>query len=131
MFRILVLLFLIVPVIELWGLISVGKLIGPWYTVLLVIASGVIGAWLAKQQGLQVLRLVQVQLSRGQMPTDALLDGVLILVGAVLLLTPGFFTDLIGFVFLVPFIRAVVRHFFKRWLWSMVRTGRITFWFRR
>lgn len=131
MFRILLVLFIVVPAIELWGLISVGKLIGGWTTVAMVILTSFAGAWLSKQQGLQVLRLLQLQLSRGQMPTDVLIDGALVLVGGVLLLTPGFFTDLAGFVFLIPYTRMIVRHFVKRWLWSMISSGRIQFFFRR
>jgi UPF0716 protein FxsA len=131
MFRLLVLLFIVVPAIELWGLISVGKLIGGWTTVGLVILTGVLGAWLAKQQGLQVLRLVQLQLSRGQLPTDALLDGVLVLVGGILLLTPGFFTDIAGLVLLIPYTRMFVRFFLKKWIVSLIASGRITMIFRR
>ncbi|MFY0542928.1 FxsA family protein [Brevibacillus sp. H7] len=131
MFRILVILFIVIPAVELWGLISIGKVIGGWNTVALVILSGLIGAWLAKQQGLQVLRLLQVQLSRGQMPTDALIDGALVLVGAVLLLTPGFITDLTGFLMLIPYTRMIIRHFLKKWLWSMISSGRIQIFFRR
>ncbi|MBO8163700.1 MAG: membrane protein FxsA [Brevibacillus sp.] len=131
MFRILFLLFVIVPVIELWGLIAVGRVIGAAWTVLLVLATGVAGAWLAKQQGLQVLRLTQLQLSRGQMPTDALLDGFMILIGGLLLLTPGFFTDTVGFLLLVPYTRMMVRHVLKQWLWHLIRTGKVRILFRR
>jgi UPF0716 protein FxsA len=131
MFRILVVLFIVVLAIELWGLISIGKIIGGWNTVALVILTGFIGAWLARQQGMQVLRLLQVQLSRGQMPTDALIDGALVLVGGVLLLTPGFFTDLAGFILLLPYTRMIIRHFIKKWLWSLISSGRIHIFFRR
>jgi UPF0716 protein FxsA len=131
MFRILVVLFIIVPAIELWGLISIGKIIGGWNTVALVILTGFVGAWLAKQQGLQVLRLLQVQLSRGEMPTDALIDGAMVLVGGVLLLTPGFFTDLAGFLLLIPYTRMILRHLVKKWLWSLISSGRIHIFFRR
>jgi UPF0716 protein FxsA len=131
LFRILVVMFIVVPAVELWGLIAVGKVIGGWNTVALVILTGLVGAWLAKQQGMQVLRLLQLQLSRGQMPTEALIDGALILVGGVLLLTPGFFTDLFGLVFLIPYTRMIVRHLLKRWLWSLISTGRVHIFFRR
>jgi UPF0716 protein FxsA len=131
MFRILVLLLIVVPAIELWGLISVGKLIGGWTTVGLVILTGIVGAWLAKRQGLQVLRLMQLQLSRGQMPTDAILDGVLVLIGGVLLLSPGFVTDTIGFLLLIPYTRMILRHLLKKWIMSLIASGRITMIFRR
>jgi UPF0716 protein FxsA len=131
LFRILLVLFIVVPAIELWGLISVGKVIGGWSTVVLVILTSFIGAWLSKQQGMQVLRLLQLQLSRGQMPTDVLIDGALVLAGGILLLTPGFFTDLVGLVLLIPYTRMIVRHLVKKWLWSMISSGRIQFFFRR
>lgn len=131
MFRILLAFFIIVPAIELWGLITVGKVIGGWWTVVLVILTGVAGAWLAKQQGLQVLRNFQIQTSRGQMPTDTIIDGILVIIGGVLLMTPGFVTDIFGLVFLIPYTRMILRHFFKRWLWNMIATGRIQLLFRR
>lgn len=131
MFRILLVLFIVVPAIELWGLISIGKVIGGWNTVALVILTGAVGAWLAKQQGLQVLRTVQFQLSRGQMPTETLMDGALVLAGGVMLMSPGFISDVIGLLFLIPYTRLIVRHLLKRWLWSMISSGRIQLFFRR
>lgn len=131
MFRILIVLFIVVPAIELWGLIAVGKVIGGWTTVALVILTGVVGAWLAKQQGLQVFRLVQLQLSRGQMPTETLIDGFLVLVGGILLMAPGFFSDVIGLILLIPYTRMILRHLLKLWLWRLVSSGRIQLFFRR
>lgn len=131
MFRILFVLFIVVPAIELWGIISIGKVIGGWNTVALVILTGFLGAWLAKRQGLQVIRLVQLQLSRGQMPTEALIDGALVLVGGILLMSPGFFSDLLGLLLLIPYTRMIVRHLLKLWLWRLISTGRIHLLFRR
>jgi UPF0716 protein FxsA len=131
MFRILIVLFILVPIIELWGLIAVGKVIGGWQTVGLAILISIFGAWLAKQQGLQVLRLVQLQLSRGQMPTDALLDGLLVLFGGLLLLVPGFFTDLLGLLLLIPYTRMFVHFFLKKWIQFLIVSGKIRFLFRR
>ncbi|WNF04538.1 FxsA family protein [Brevibacillus borstelensis] len=131
LFRILLVLFIVVPAVELWGLIAVGKVIGPWYTIALVILTGFVGAWLAKQQGLQVMRMLQLQLSRGQMPTETLMDGALVLSGGIMLLMPGFFSDVVGVIFLVPYTRMIIRHFIKRWLWSLISSGRVHFFFRR
>lgn len=131
LFRILVVLFIVIPAIELWGLISIGKAIGGWNTVALVILTGVAGAWLAKQQGMQVIRTVQFQLSRGQMPTESLMDGALVLVGGVLLMSPGFFSDVAGLLLLIPYTRLLVRHLLKRWLWSLIVSGKIQLLFRR
>ncbi|MDH4618215.1 FxsA family protein [Brevibacillus sp. AY1] len=131
MFRILIVLFIVVPAIEIWGLIAVGKVIGGWSTVALVILTGIVGAWLAKQQGLQVFRLVQLQLSRGQMPTETLMDGVLVLIGGIMLLAPGFFSDVFGLILLIPYTRMIIRHLLKLWLWRLISSGRIQFFFRR
>ncbi|QRG68954.1 FxsA family protein [Brevibacillus choshinensis] len=129
--RILIVLFIVVPAIELWGLISIGKVIGGWSTVALVILTGIVGAWLAKQQGIQVVRNVQFQLSRGQMPTESLIDGALVLSGGIMLLFPGFFSDVMGILLLIPYTRLIVRHLIKKWLWSMISSGKIQLLFRR
>ena len=131
LFRILIVLFIVVPAIEIWGLIAVGKVIGGWSTVALVILTGIVGAWLAKQQGLQVFRLVQLQLSRGQMPTETLMDGVLVLIGGIMLLAPGFFSDVFGLILLIPYTRMIIRHLLKLWLWRSISSGRIQLFFRR
>ncbi|MFG0212028.1 FxsA family protein [Brevibacillus porteri] len=131
MFRFFAILFVVAFGLELWGLITIGSWIGGWNTVVLVILTGILGAWLAKQQGMQVFRMVQHQLARGQMPTDSLIDGVLILIGAILLLLPGFVTDVIGLVFLIPYTRMIIRHLLKRWLWNLISSGRVQLFFRR
>lgn len=131
MLRYLIILIVVGFGLELWGLITVGSLIGGWNTVLLVILTGLLGAWLAKQQGVQVLRTLQFQLSRGQMPTETIIDGVLILVGGMLLLLPGFVSDVIGLIFLIPYTRMILRHLLKQWLWYLISSGRIRFFFRR
>jgi len=131
MFRFFVILFVVAFGLELWGLITIGSWIGGWNTVVLVILTGILGAWLAKQQGMQVFRMVQHQLARGQMPTDSLIDGVLILIGGILLLLPGFVTDVIGLVFLIPYTRMIIRYLLKRWLWNLISSGRVQLFFRR
>jgi len=131
MLRILIVLFVVVFGLELWGLITVGSMIGGWNTVFLVILTGLFGAWMAKQQGVQVFRMVQFQLARGQMPTETLIDGALVLIGGILLLLPGFFSDVVGLIFLIPYTRMILRHLLKRWLWSLISSGRIQLFFRR
>ncbi len=123
--RILFVLFLIIPILEIWGVIAVGKVIGGPWTILLVILTSVVGAYLAKNQGTQTLKLLQLQLSRGQMPTDALLDGLFILFGGFLLVFPGFFTDIIGIIFLIPYTRMILRYFLKAWIMSMIASGKM------
>ncbi|MCJ7755507.1 MAG: FxsA family protein, partial [Thermoanaerobaculales bacterium] len=109
MFLRLLLLFTIVPLIELYLLIKIGGVIGVVPTIAIVIGTGVLGAWLARWQGLAVLRRISDEMAAGRLPTDALIDGLLILVAAAVLLTPGLLTDSLGFVLLVPASRALVR----------------------
>lgn len=131
MFRILILLILLVPAVEIWGLITAGKVIGATPTVLLVIATGVAGGYLARKQGLQTLHLARLQLSRGELPGDALLEGVCILAGGFLLLTPGFFTDVLGALLLLPYTRGMAKLLLKRKLFQYIDEGQIHWYTRR
>jgi UPF0716 protein FxsA len=108
----LILLFTVVPLIELALLIKIGQYIGVSYTLGIVIVTGVTGAYLARLQGLLTLRKMQDEVNQGRMPAERLMDGVLILCSGILLLTPGFITDFIGFMGLIPF----TRNLFKQWL---------------
>ena len=113
MFLYLVLLFTIVPVIELAILISVGRHIGLINTISIVLLTGVAGALLAKSQGLMILKKMQQDLNMGRMPADKMIDGVMILCGGLLLLTPGFITDFIGFMVLIPYTRHLIKKLLK------------------
>lgn len=107
----LLLLFTLVPLIEFSLLAWITTLIGLPYTIALVIFTGVVGAWLARQEGLRVLQAVQERMSRGELPADSLVDGLLILVAGAVLITPGVLTDLLGFGLLVPPIRKLFRQY--------------------
>jgi UPF0716 protein FxsA len=116
----LLLLFTLVPLVELYLLIRLGRYIGVGATVAIVIGTGVVGAWLTRMQGLRVLRELRQRIESGQMPTGPLIDGLLILVAGAVLLTPGLITDACGFLLLTPRFRAVVH----RWIMNALR-GRI------
>ena len=105
MFRSLFILFLLVPLIEIYFLIQVGSMIGAGWTVFLVVATAVLGAGLLRRQGFNTLQRAQSSMARGEVPAIAMLEGVALLFSGALLLTPGFFTDAIGFILLVPIIR--------------------------
>jgi UPF0716 protein FxsA len=109
MFAVLALLFLVVPFIELFVLIQVGQAIGALPTIGLLVVMSVVGAWLVKREGLLVLRRAQAQVRRGEVPGRELVDGVLILLAGALMLTPGFFTDIMGIALLIPPVRAAIR----------------------
>jgi UPF0716 protein FxsA len=101
-FPALLLLFLLVPLVEIYLLIKIGGVIGAFPTVVLVVLTAVIGAALARHQGLATLRRLQTTMARGEAPAIEMFEGVLLLVGALLLLTPGFLTDMLGFACLIP-----------------------------
>jgi len=105
MFRSLFLLFLIVPLIEIYFLIQVGDVIGAGWTLFLVVATAVIGAGLLRMQGLSTMLRAQSTLAQGQLPALAMMEGLVLLVCGGLLLTPGFFTDAVGFLLLIPPVR--------------------------
>ena len=121
----LILLFTLVPIVELALLIKVGQYIGVGYTLGIVIFTGVVGAYLAKMQGLFTLRRIQDDINQGRMPKDTLFDGVLILCSGILLLTPGFITDLIGFIGLIPFTRNLFKRWLKRKIEDMISHGKV------
>lgn len=108
----LILLFTVIPIIELSILIKIGQHLGAASAIGIVILTGVIGAYLAKMQGLRILYRIKEDLNQGIMPTDKLFDGVLILCSGILLITPGLLTDIVGFLGLIP----LTRNLFKRWL---------------
>jgi UPF0716 protein FxsA len=109
MFLRLLLLFTLVPLVELYLLIRIGEIIGIGPTIALVIGTGAVGAVLTRLEGLRVLGRVRSDLAEGRMPTDHLLDGLLILVAGAVLLTPGLLTDGLGFLLLLPPGRRAVR----------------------
>lgn len=104
-FPVLMALFLLVPLLEIYLLIKIGGEIGAWPTVALVVATAVIGAALLRWQGISTLMRVRQSLDRGELPALAMLEGLLLLIAGALLLTPGFFTDTVGFLLLVPPLR--------------------------
>jgi UPF0716 protein FxsA len=106
---VLLLLFLIVPIVEIYVIIQVGEAIGALPTIALLILVSVVGSWLVKREGVGVWQRAQAQLQRGEMPANELIDGILILLAGALMLTPGFVTDIVGVLLLLPPSRALLR----------------------
>lgn len=109
MFARLALLFVVVPLLELMLLIQLGQWVGLWPTLLLVFGTGVVGAALARSQGVRTLAAFQRELAQGRMPGGPLMDGLAVLVGGAFLLTPGLLTDVAGFSLLIPASRRWLR----------------------
>lgn len=126
----LFLAFTVIPFLEIYLLIKIGAHLGALNTVIIVILTGFLGALLARFQGLQTMARVRQSLDRGEMPAEELLDALLILLAGIVLLTPGFLTDLAGLIILIPQTRLR----FKRWLrkkfdkWISQKPVNVTFY---
>jgi UPF0716 protein FxsA len=101
--------FLVVPIVEIYVLIQVGQVIGAWWTVLLLIADSIFGSWLLRREGVRAWRALQTALTEGRMPARELADAALIVFGGTLMITPGFVTDAVGLVAILPFTRPFAR----------------------
>jgi len=108
-FAVLFVVFLVVPVVELAVIIQVGRVIGTWNTIAVLLLVSLGGAWLVKREGVTVVRRFRLQMEAGRVPGRELADGVLILFAGALLLTPGFVTDILGLLLLLPPVRSAVR----------------------
>ncbi|MEZ5142582.1 MAG: FxsA family protein [Acidimicrobiales bacterium] len=107
---VLLLLFVVLPLVELYVIVQVAGQIGVLWTFASLIAISVLGAWLVKREGLGVLRRLNAELNAGQLPTTALVDGALVLLAGLLCIVPGFVSDAAGLLLLVPPVRAGLRH---------------------
>ena len=121
----LLLLFIVLPAVELALLIEIGRRIGTLETLGLIVVTGAVGAAMARSQGLRALSRVREEISAGSMPASSLLDGVLILVAAALLVTPGVLTDAFGFLCLVPGFRTLVKREVVRRIERAIEEGRV------
>ncbi len=117
----LLLLFIGVPLLEVTILVKMGAVIGFWPTILIQVVTGVIGASLARLEGLLVWMRVQRHLANGEVPAEEMIDGLMILAAGLVLLTPGLLTDAMGFFFLVPWTRNWVKRRVRRRLGRMAR----------
>jgi UPF0716 protein FxsA len=120
---VLALLFVVLPVVEIYVLIQIGQVIGAWWTVLLLVADGVLGSWLLKREGRRSWEALRQALDDRRMPARELADGALVLVGGTLLITPGFVTDVAGLFCVLPFTRPVARTALTRYVVRRLLSG--------
>ena len=125
MFFRLFLLFTVVPAVELYLIIKVGQAIGAANTIWLILGTGILGAYYARQQGFRVVSSIQWKMNQGQVPGDDLVNGAMLLVGGALLITPGFITDLAGFSLIFPPTREFIKIAVKRHMERRIREGEI------
>ena len=112
----LVVLFLVVPIVEIAVIVQVGQVIGAWPTVLLLVLESLLGAWLIKREGGRAWETLRTAGATGRLPSRELADAGLILVGGTLLLTPGFVTDIVGFFLILPVTRPLARRLLGRFV---------------
>ena len=105
----LVVVFVVLPIVEILVILQVGAVIGGWSTVALLVLDSLVGAWLVRREGARAFRALREALGRGAVPSREIADGALVLVGGTLLLTPGFVTDALGVLLLLPFTRPFLR----------------------
>jgi UPF0716 protein FxsA len=122
----LFLLFTVVPAIELYLIIKVGSVIGALNTILIIVFTGILGAYYAREQGFKVVNNIQQKMQQGAVPGDDLVNGAMLLVGGAFLITPGFITDFAGFSLIFPPTREAIKVGVKRYLEKRVRQGQVT-----
>jgi UPF0716 protein FxsA len=121
----LFLLFVAVPLVELWLLLKAGGTFGVGVTIGIVLLTGALGASLARREGLRALTRMTEAANKGMLPTQAMFDGMAIFLGGALLLTPGFLTDAVGFALLFPLSREFLRFQFASWIKTRIDSGQI------
>lgn len=125
MFFKLLLIFIAVPLIELYFLLEIGQIIGIFTTIMIIVFTGALGVSIARKQGYQVVNNIRASLNAGRMPTDDLVSALLILIGGVTLLTPGFLTDITGFLLILPGSRDLIAKIVKRRFIKYVKENKV------
>ncbi|WP_053374725.1 FxsA family protein [Paenibacillus sp. FJAT-27812] len=123
MYKWLLAVFIVVPLVELIGIFTVGNWIGGWNTFFILIVMGLAGAYLARAEGRRVWVEAQRQMQAGQIPGQSILDGLCVLAGGLLLLMPGFISDIMGVTLLIPATRVFYRQMMLHWLEKRMRNG--------
>lgn len=123
----LILAFLIIPALEITIFIWIGGMIGPWWIFVLIILTGFAGVAIAKQQGVETWNRLQSSIRNQRPPGDHIIDGICIIAGGILLFTPGFVTDIIGFLFVLPMTRKPFRALIKLYILNRISRGKITY----
>ncbi|NLZ44409.1 MAG: FxsA family protein [Clostridia bacterium] len=127
----LILCFTVLPVLELWLLIELGGAIGTWPTILLVLGTGAAGAFFAKTQGFFLFHRIVDELRRGNLPGWEMVNGLCVLLGGILLITPGLLTDAAGLFLLIPLTRRLLVELIRRWLAAKLQTTGFYFHYSR
>jgi UPF0716 protein FxsA len=125
MFAKLLILFIVIPILELALLIKLGTIIGTLNTIALVILTAILGAYMVRVEGINVMYRFQENLARGTLPAEELFDGAMILVAGAFLLTPGIITDIVGFLFVFPSSRRILKKAIRNYIEKKISGGHI------
>ncbi|MBP1993256.1 FxsA family protein [Paenibacillus eucommiae] len=131
MFRVLLAALIIVPALDIVGIIVLGRYIGGWATFGFLLLTGFLGIYLARREARKVMDYARFQLSKGQMPTASLLDGACVFVGGILLVLPGLITDILGFLLIFPYTRPIFKALLLLILQRQIARGRFSLFFRK
>ncbi len=131
MFVRLIILFTITPIVELFLLFKLAEITSAWTTIGIVLFTGVLGAYLAKSEGRLILNKIRFEISEGRMPGEQLLNGLCVLIGGALLLTPGVITDTLGFSLVIPGTRDILKGVIRDYISKSIEKGNIDIHYRR
>lgn len=127
MFWILLITFIIVPIIEIALFIWTGGQLGIWAVIVLILLTGILGTIIVRYEGIQTMRRAQTSIQGGDIPKDEILEGICLLIGSVLLITPGFFTDIVGFFVVFPLTRKLFTRLIKKVIAKKIAKGTIIY----
>ncbi len=122
----LITIFVLGPIAEIYVLITAGSAVGVWPVIAACLGTAALGGWLIRLQGMAALNAARQDMSDGRAPVDAVVDGVLLILAAPFLMTPGFITDAVGFSLLIPPVRRALAVYFLRWIQNRINTGSAT-----
>ncbi|UJL45044.1 FxsA family protein [Virgibacillus sp. NKC19-16] len=125
--RWLLLTLLLMSALEIGVFIWIGDMIGPWWVVVIIVLTGIIGVMLAKQQGIEVWNRARFSMNNGEAPTEYIIDGICIFIGAVFLFTPGFITDTVGFLLVIPVTRKLFKNSIRKFIKRMMDKSTIIY----
>lgn len=121
----------IIPLIEIYILFKISEVTSIWTTIVIVIITGFAGAYLTKREGTAIISSIKSEINEGRVPGNQLINGLCVLIGGVLLVTPGLLTDITGFTLVMPITRQFYIKLIRRWLTNMINMGSINIFFRR
>ena len=119
------LVLILVPALEVYGFMLMSDWVGLWNTLLFILLTGVFGAIIARHEWKEVWVGAQKRMEAGEMPGRAMIDGLCVMLGGIMLLTPGFFTDILGFTLVFPLTRPIYRHYILKWLEKKMKDGNV------